>query len=66
MISKGVRFCGTSLQKTGMFRGCEVSDQKTYSARDWLSILRTPNLTQNLQRKLIGRVITVNNTTMYI
>jgi len=34
-----------------MFEGPEVSYQQTYSARDWLSILRTPYPTQNLQRK---------------
>ena len=41
----------TPLQKTGMFGGPEVSYQQTYSARDWLFILRTPYPTQNLQRK---------------
>jgi len=41
----------TPLQKTGVFGGPEVSYHKTYSARDWLSILRTPYPTQNLQRK---------------
>jgi len=35
----------------GMFGGPEVSYHQTYSARDWLSILRTPYPTQNLQRK---------------
>jgi len=35
-----------------MFGGVEVSYHQTYSARDWLSILRTPYPTQNLQRKL--------------
>jgi len=34
-----------------MFGGPEVSCHQTYSARDWLSILRTPYPTQNLQRK---------------
>ena len=34
-----------------MFGGPEVSYNQTYSARDWLSILRTPYRTQNLQRK---------------
>jgi len=34
-----------------MFGGPEVSYQQTYSAGDWLSILRTPYPTQNLQRK---------------
>jgi len=34
-----------------MFGGPEISYQQTYSARDWLSILRTPYPTQNLQRK---------------
>ena len=41
----------TPLQKTGMFGGPEVSYHQTYSAWDWLSILRTPYPTQNLQRK---------------
>jgi len=35
----------------GMFGGPEVSYHQTYSARDWLSILRTPYPTQNLQRE---------------
>jgi len=35
----------------GMFGDPEVSYHQTYSARDWLSILRTPYPTQNLQRK---------------
>ena len=39
------------LQKTGMFGGPEVSYRQTYSARDWLSILRTSYPTQSLQRK---------------
>jgi len=34
-----------------MFGGPEVSYHQNYSARDWLSILRTPYPTQNLQRK---------------
>jgi hypothetical protein len=34
-----------------MFGGPEVSYHQTHSARDWLSILRTPHTTQNLQRK---------------
>jgi len=34
-----------------MFGGLEFSYRQTYSARDWLSILRTPYPTQNLQRK---------------
>jgi len=34
-----------------MFGGSEVSHHQTYSARDWLSILRTPYPTQNLQWK---------------
>jgi phenylalanine-4-hydroxylase len=34
-----------------MFGSPEVSYHKTHSARDWLSILRTPYPTQNLQRK---------------
>jgi hypothetical protein len=41
----------TPLQKTGMFGGPEVSYHQTHSATDWLSILRTPYTTQNLQRK---------------
>ena len=35
----------------GMFGGPEVKYHQTYSARDWLSIVRTPYPTQNLQRK---------------
>jgi len=34
-----------------MFGGPEVSYHQTYSARDWLSILRTPYPNENLQRK---------------
>jgi hypothetical protein len=34
-----------------MFGDPEVSYHQTYLARDWLSILRTPYPTQNLQRK---------------
>jgi len=34
-----------------MFGGPEVSYHQSYSARDWLSILRTHYPTQNLQRK---------------
>jgi hypothetical protein len=34
-----------------MFGGPEISYHQTYSARDWLSTLRTPYTTQNLQRK---------------
>jgi len=34
-----------------MFGGPEVNYHQTHSARDWLSILRTPYTTQNLQRK---------------
>jgi len=34
-----------------MFGGPEISYHQTYSARDWLSILRTAYPTQNLQRK---------------
>jgi len=34
-----------------MFGGPEVGYHQTYSARDWLSILRTPYPNQNLQRK---------------
>ena len=41
----------TPLQKTDMFGGPEVSYHQTYSARDWLSILRTHYPTQHLQRK---------------
>jgi len=41
----------TPLQKTGIFEGPEVSYHQTYSARDWLCILRTPYPIQNLQRK---------------
>jgi len=41
----------TPLQKAGMFGGPEVSYHQTYSARDWLSILRTPYPTQSLRRK---------------
>ena len=33
-----------------MFGGPEVSYHQTHSARDWLSILRSPYQTQNLQR----------------
>jgi len=34
-----------------MFGGPEVNYHQTYSVRDWLSSLRTPYPTQNLQRK---------------
>jgi hypothetical protein len=34
-----------------MFGGPEISYHQPYSASDWLSVLRTPYLTQNLQRK---------------
>jgi len=34
-----------------MFGGPEVIYYQTYSARDWLSLLRTSYTTQNLQRK---------------
>jgi len=34
-----------------MLGGPEVSYHQTYSARDWLSILRALYTTQNLQRK---------------
>jgi hypothetical protein len=34
-----------------MFGGPEVSYHQMHSARDWLSFLRTPYTTQNLQRK---------------
>jgi hypothetical protein len=37
------------LQKTGIFGSPEVNYHQTYSAKDWLSILRTPHPTQNLQ-----------------
>jgi hypothetical protein len=33
-----------------MLGGPEVNYHRTHSARDWLSILRTPYITQNLQR----------------
>jgi len=35
----------------GMFGSPEVCYHQTYSVKDWLSILRTPHPTQNLQRK---------------
>jgi len=35
----------------GMFGDPEVNYQQTFSARDWLSILRAPYPTQNLHRK---------------
>ena len=41
----------TPLQKTGMFGVLEVNYHQTHSARDWLSILRTPYTTQNFHRK---------------
>jgi len=44
----GLNYCSWIL---GMFGGPEVSYHHTYSARDWLSILRTPYQTQNFQRK---------------
>jgi thioesterase domain-containing protein len=34
-----------------MFGSPEVNYHQTYSVRDWLSILRTPYPTQDLQRK---------------
>jgi hypothetical protein len=34
-----------------MFDGPEVSYHQTHSAKDWLSILRIPYTTQNVQRK---------------
>jgi hypothetical protein len=34
-----------------MFGGPEISCHQTYSARDWLSILRTPYPTQDLRRQ---------------
>jgi len=34
-----------------MFGGPEISHHQTYSGRNWLSILRTPYPTQNLQWK---------------
>ena len=40
-----------SHQKTGIFGGPEVSYHQTYSASNWLSILRTHYPTQNLQWK---------------
>jgi hypothetical protein len=64
MILKGfsfVEFCAgvkasslrsTPQHKTGMFAGPEVSYHQTHSARNWLSILRTPYTTQNLQRNI--------------
>jgi len=54
MISKGfgfVAFFASVKASSGMFGGPEVSYHQTYSARDWLSILRTPYPTQDLQRK---------------
>jgi hypothetical protein len=56
-------FCGhkgCSL-KTGVFGNTEVSYHQTYSARDWLSILRTPYPTQNLQRKYSDELINIIN-----
>ena len=50
MISKGI-VSVAPLQKTGIFGGPEVNYHQTYSATDWLSILRLPYPTQNLQRK---------------
>jgi hypothetical protein len=41
----------TPLQKTGIFGSPEISYYKTYSAMDWLSILRTHYLNPKLQRK---------------
>jgi len=43
-----------------MFGSAEVSYHQTYPARVWLSILRTPYPTQNLQRK--HRTIPVRTT----
>jgi len=40
----------TATEKS-MFGGPEVSYHQTYSGRDWLSILRTPYPTQNVERK---------------
>jgi hypothetical protein len=34
-----------------MFGGPEGSYHQTHSARDWLSVLRTPYTTENLHRK---------------
>jgi hypothetical protein len=49
--SPEVSYGSTPLQKTDMFGRPTVSYHQTHSARDWLSILRTPYTTQNLQRK---------------
>jgi len=46
-----VKASSVCIQKTGMFGGPEVSYHQSYSARDWLSILRTHYPTRNLQRK---------------
>jgi len=45
-----------------MFGGPEVSYHQTYSARDWLSTLRTPYPTQNLQRKHRTEIIPLQTT----
>jgi hypothetical protein len=47
MISKGFGFVAFFAS----VEGPKVSYHQTYSAREWLSILRTPYLTPNLQRK---------------
>jgi hypothetical protein len=46
--------------------GCpEVSYHQTHSAREWLSILRTPYTNQNLQRKRRTDIILVLPTFLY-
>jgi len=47
----GVKASSVCIQKRGIFGGPEVRYHQTYTARDWLSILRTLYPTQNLQRK---------------
>jgi hypothetical protein len=49
-----------------MFGGPEVSYHQTYSARDWLSILRTPYPTQNLQRKYKILKIDIKKNTFFV
>jgi len=44
-----------------MFGGPAVSYHQTYSTRDWVSILRTPYPTQNLQRKHMTVCSSQNN-----
>jgi hypothetical protein len=46
----------TLAKKTDMFGCPEVSYRQLYRARDWVSILRTPYPTKNLQRKQIGLI----------